>query len=230
MTGEQGRPAGRRRPGPTTERGLDRVVNFSDAVVAIAITLIILPLVDLAQEDDGGPVAVFLGDNWTGLAAAALSFVVIANFWRDHHRLFERTAKYSTRLVTLNFLWLAGIVFLPLPTVLLFDGTGDDRGAPTLYIATMLVSMVAVRLQQVVVERDGLLSDEAAAAPRQPWVLVWFPIGLMVLAGILAATVPGLGAQALYLLLLSIPIGWIGGRRHRVAPATSSGTGEPFGP
>ncbi|MGG7450480.1 TMEM175 family protein [Plantibacter auratus] len=230
MAGDgEGRTAGRGR-GVTTERGLDRVVNFSDAVVAIAITLIILPLVDLAQEHDDGSVVAFFGHNWTGLAAAALSFVVIANFWRDHHRLFERTVGYSTRLVTLNFVWLAGIVFLPLPTVLLFDGTGDDRGAPTLYIATMLVSMVAVRLQQVVVERDGLLSEDAAAAARRPWPLVWFPTGLMLLAGVLAATVPGLGAQALYLLLLSIPIGWIGGRRHRVAPSTSSGTKEPSGP
>lgn len=215
MAAPEGRSAGGRRLGPTTERGLDRVVNFSDAVVAIAITLIILPLVDLAQDDDDGSVAAFIGDNWTGLAAAALSFVVIANFWRDHHRLFERTAGYSRRLVTVNFVWLAGIVFLPLPTVLLFDGTGDDRGAPTLYIATMLVSMVAVRLQQVIVEREGLLSAEAAAAPRPPWALVWSPVGLMLLAGVLAATVPGLGAQALYLLLLSIPIGWIGGRWRR---------------
>ena len=77
MAGDEGRPTGRRRPGPTTERGLDRVVNFSDAVVAIAITLIILPLVDLAQEHDDGSVVAFFGHNWTGLAAAALSFVVV---------------------------------------------------------------------------------------------------------------------------------------------------------
>ncbi|KQQ52025.1 TMEM175 family protein [Plantibacter sp. Leaf314] len=204
-----------RRHGPTTERGLDRVVNFSDAVVAIAITLIILPLVDLAQEYGGGPVAAFLAENWTGLAAAALSFVVIANFWRDHHRIFERTVGYSRRLVSLNFVWLAGIVFLPLPTVLLFDSSGDDRGAPMLYIATMLVSMVAVRLQQLVIQRDGLLSEEAAAMPPRPWALVWAPTGLMLLAFILAATVPGLGTQALFLLLLSIPLGWVGGRKHR---------------
>lgn len=220
MAGEQGRPAGRRRPGPTTERGLDRVVNFSDAVVAIAITLIILPLVDLAQEYGGGPVSVFLGENATGLAAAALSFVVIATFWRDHHRIFERTVGYSRRLVSLNFVWLAGIVFLPLPTVLLFDAAGNDRGASMLYIATMLVSMVAMRLQQLVIQRDGLLSEEAAAIPPRSWVLVWAPTWLMLLAFVLAATVPGLGTQALFLLLLSIPLGWFGARRHPVAPGS----------
>jgi hypothetical protein len=99
--------------------------------------------------------------------------------------------------------------------VLLFDSSGDDRGAPMLYIATMLVSMIAVRLQQLVIQRDGLLSEEAAAMPPRPWALVWAPTGLMLLAFILAATVPGLGTQALSLLLLSIPLGWVGGRRHR---------------
>ena len=33
-----------------TERGLDRLVNFSDATVAIAITVLLLPLVDIALE------------------------------------------------------------------------------------------------------------------------------------------------------------------------------------
>lgn len=230
MAGDgEGRTAGRGR-GVTTERGLDRVVNFSDAVVAIAITLIILPLVDVAQESGGGPVSEFLGENASGLAAAALSFVVIASFWRDHHRLFERTESYSRRLVSLNFIWLAGIVFLPLPTVLIVDAAGSDRGAAMLYIATMLVSMVAVRLQQMVIVRDGLLSEEAAAMPQRPWWLVWAPTALMLLAFVLAALVPGVGTQALFLLLLSIPLSWVGGRRHRVDPSTGPGTKEPSGP
>lgn len=196
----------------TTERGLDRLVNFSDAVVAIAITLIILPLVDTAQEYGGEPVSDFLGANATGLAAAALSFVVIASFWRDHHRLFERATGYSRTLVTVNFVWLAGIVFLPLPTVLIVDAAGEDRGAAMLYIGTMLLSMIAVRVQQLVLERDGLLSA-AAAARRPSRVLVWVPTALMLLAFLLAALVPGVGTRALFLLLLSIPLPWITGRR-----------------
>lgn len=204
---------------PTTDRGLDRLVNFSDAVVAIAITLIILPLVDTAQEYGGEPITEFLGANATGLAAAALSFVVIASFWRDHHRLFERTTGYSRALVSLNFVWLAGIVFLPLPTVLIVDASGEDRGAAMLYIGTMLVSMVAVRLQQLVIDRDGLLSEQAASQPRSR-LLMWAPTALMLLAFVLAALVPGLGTKALLLLLLSLPLSWLAGwrRTHHVAP------------
>lgn len=215
MTGAHGDDgAGRgRRSALTTERGLDRLVNFSDAVVAIAITLIILPLVDTAQEYGGEPISDFLGANATGLAAAALSFVVIASFWRDHHRLFEWTTGYSRALVSLNFVWLAGIVFLPLPTVLIVDASGEDRGAAMLYIATMLVSMVAVRLQEVVIVRDGLLSEEAAGL-RRSQLLVWTPTALMLLAFVLAALVPGLGTKALLLLLLSIPFSWFAGRRR----------------
>lgn len=191
-------------------------MNFSDAVVAIAITLIILPLVDTAQKYGGEPISEFLGANATGLAAAALSFVVIASFWRDHHRLFERTTGYSRGLVTANFVWLAGIVFLPLPTVLIVDASGEDRGAAMLYIATMLVSMVAVRVQELVIAREGLLSDEAAGVHRSQ-LLVWAPTVLMLLAFVLAALVPGLGTKALLLLLLSLPLSWFAGwrRAHR---------------
>ena len=39
-----------------TERGFDRLVNFSDAVVAIAATLLVLPLVDLGSEATSGKV------------------------------------------------------------------------------------------------------------------------------------------------------------------------------
>lgn len=47
----------------TTERGLDRLVNFSDATVAIAVTLLVLPLADIASGAHGVPVSTLLHDN-----------------------------------------------------------------------------------------------------------------------------------------------------------------------
>ena len=98
-----------------TDRGLDRLVNFSDAAVVIAITLLVLPLVGVATEITRHHATVwgiFLANGGTFLAFA-ISFVVIARFWVVHHRVFEFVRDYNPTIVWLNFLWLASIVFLP---------------------------------------------------------------------------------------------------------------------
>jgi uncharacterized membrane protein len=63
--------------------GVDRIIAFSDGVVAIAITLLILPLTEIDRAEDAtlGNVIV---DNQTALFAFGLSFAVIANYWRGN--------------------------------------------------------------------------------------------------------------------------------------------------
>src|SRR3712207_2209345 len=80
-----GRPSLRR---VRTDRGLDRLVTFLDAVVAIAITLLVLPLVDVIP-DEGRDVdlGALLADEAGRFGAFALSFAVIAQLWLVHHRI-----------------------------------------------------------------------------------------------------------------------------------------------
>ncbi|ORM35350.1 TMEM175 family protein [Williamsia sp. 1135] len=85
-----------------TERGLERLIFFTDAVVAIAITLVVLPLVDEAKDLDRRSVAEFLSEDSAALIAATISFAVIGAFWRDHHRLFERASGYTPTLLRAN--------------------------------------------------------------------------------------------------------------------------------
>ena len=82
-----------------TERGLHRLMNFSDAVVAIAITLLILPLVDSASNIGKGSVGPFLQHHDTQLLAFGLSFAVIWNFWWSQHQMHERVVGYNRLLV-----------------------------------------------------------------------------------------------------------------------------------
>ena len=95
------------------EAGFRRLVGFSDAVVAIAITLLVLPLVDSASSIGNESLSMFFHHNQTKLWAFALSFAVIGSFWWGQHQLFERVRAYNGVLVWGMFLWLLGIVFLP---------------------------------------------------------------------------------------------------------------------
>jgi uncharacterized membrane protein len=69
----------------------------------------------------------------------AISFAIIANFWLEHHRLFRLIDKFDTFLIFFNFVWLFGIVLMPVPTALIVDGNADDVVAVAFYIGTMIV-------------------------------------------------------------------------------------------
>ena len=191
-----------------TERGLDRLVNFSDAVVAIAITLVALPLVDLAQElrvNGGEPGVRFVQQYGASLGAAALSFVVIGGFWREHHAEWERAVRYTPLLALLNLGWLATIVFLPVPTVLLFRSATYDPVTLALYIGAMLVDMVLSRCMQLEIAAHCGEPDEFERN-RFRLLLEWIPVVLMAIALVLAVTLPAVGVKALYIVVLSFPL------------------------
>src|SRR5690242_5482336 len=94
----------------------DRIVFFSDAIVAIAITLLVLPLVDSVPEEGTFKASDLLADDSALLLAFGLSFFVIARFWLVHHRIFTKIEGYTTPLVWANMAWLVSIVWLPFPT------------------------------------------------------------------------------------------------------------------
>lgn len=191
--------------GEAPESGIGRLVAFTDAVVAIAITLIVLPLVDKAQELGSGSAADFLAENGLGLGAAALSFVVIAAFWKDHHRLYRGVTGSTRLLVNANLLWVAGIVFLPLPTVLVVDSPGHDALAAGLYIGTVLVTEIAVRLQELILVHRGLLPPARVPLAGYLWA-DWITAALTALALVVTLVYPPAGLWPLLLMPLSWPI------------------------
>ncbi len=113
-----------------TERGFDRLVNFSDAVVAIAITLLVLPLTDLAGDSDKyDSVLQLLGEHSGVMSAFLISFVVLANYWLIHHRIFEWIVDYDITLAWLNIGWLLAIVLIPFTTEVITNlGFGHGSG------------------------------------------------------------------------------------------------------
>jgi uncharacterized membrane protein len=112
-----------------------RLENFSDAVFAVAITLLAL---DLAVAGPGhGSLAHQLGDRWPSYAAYVVSFFIIGITWVNHHALFTSFALIDRRLLFLNLTLLLFIVAIPFGTAVmaayLTDGGFDAHLAAALY-------------------------------------------------------------------------------------------------
>jgi len=194
-----------------TTRGLERLVFFSDAVVAIAITLLVLPLVETVPDFEGD-IGVFLLSHLNQLLAFALSFAVIGNFWVVHHRIYEKADGYSAGLLRANLLWLASIVFLPFPTALVASQGIDDRGTNALYIGTILVTTATGLLQQWLLIRSPELQAEAARGTLSIVSPLTTTI-IIVVALVVAVVAPSVGLWSLLLLFLGRPIDWLVERR-----------------
>lgn len=96
---------------------LDRLVFFSDAVVAIAITLLALNL-KIDHTPDGHLHFSDIAAQWKTFAAFLLSFFNIANFWRSHHIFFGYIKKIDGRMLWYNINWLLFVAVLPFSTSL----------------------------------------------------------------------------------------------------------------
>ena len=185
-----------------TTEGYRRLTAFADAVVAIAITLLVLPLVELRPQRDQS-VAELLTGHGSEFFAFFLSFAVIARLWTAYHAVGEHLARYDGPVVGYTFLWLATIAFLPFPTALLAD-TGSDRALFALYIGTLLINTLALAgLVRSVTARAQLraegVSDADAAALT---INAWSNPVLLLLALVVALILPGVGLLSLLLLAL----------------------------
>ncbi|MFC6162520.1 TMEM175 family protein [Kribbella jiaozuonensis] len=185
-------------------RDPDRLVLFTDAVVAIAITLLVLPLVDLVPEvrAEGGDAVSVVTDHWQEIFTFLLSFVVIANFWLGHHRLFEHVRAYNSAMIRLNLLWLLTIVVLPFPTEII-GAFPSNRFTAGFYTGTILALSICQSAIAWMIHGHKELENPDNPVSREGLVGSLILTGLTVVAFLLAAFVPGVNFYALLLLLLS---------------------------
>jgi uncharacterized membrane protein len=185
-----------------TPRGLQRLNAFADAVVAIAITLLILPLVDISATYRGDLGAV-LGDHASQLFAFGLSFAVIARLWVAHHRISENLRLYNHAVLVWTIAWVFTIVFMPLPTELLGRGP-ITRGSAALYIATLLASTISLSaLAWLTGHRPELRHPEAPAEELDRLTgSAWGTPAAIAVALILTLVAPSVGLYGLLLLFL----------------------------
>ena len=150
-------------------RSVDRLISFSDGVVAVAITLLALPLVDLLPGS-GDSAWDVVSDNAGPLIAFLFTFAVVAIMWSAHNRVLNGIVAYDAALFWLNVAWLAGIVVLPWFSNLYGStemlGTGaNGTGAGAVYWSTLAyISLIGWAMSVHLRRHPELEADPGDAA------------------------------------------------------------------
>jgi uncharacterized membrane protein len=113
-----------------------RIEAFSDAVFAVAITLLVLSIHLPARKIPENQLLTQLRLLWPNYFAYILSFAIIGMFWLGHHSVFKMLRRHDRGLFWLNLLFLALIVFVPFPTSVLSD-YGNTSTATIFYAASL---------------------------------------------------------------------------------------------
>ena len=126
--------------------GLERLIFVSDAVFAIAITILVLDIHLPPAGDivDNGQLLLILTGLWPKYLAYIISFWVIGFYWISHHRKFLMIKRFDNRLLRLNLLLLMVIAFIPFPTAVLSES--GNRTATIFYALIMALGGLLVSL------------------------------------------------------------------------------------
>jgi len=174
---------------------LSRITAFSDSVMAVAITLLVLnvnsPTVPASQLPER------LDDLLTPLAAYALSFALVGRFWIIHHRHFASLHDFDGTLMTLNLLFLGLIVLIPFSTNLMSDYSEVPEAA-AVFSTTIALASLANWTMVAYTLRRGYVSEELMhqARPYGNWLGLSFTA--LFLVSIPAAFIDTTVAQVLW--------------------------------
>ena len=204
---------------PERPLDLERLVFFSDAVIAIAITLLVIDLSvpdELTTDAELRSALAALGPNFFSFV---LSFAVIGLWWSSHHRLVRVMEHSHAAFVVLNFVLLGSIVFLPFASGIL-GHHGDLTTAVLLYAATNLTAAGTIVAMRILADRLGLLRTDIDLATYRRRTIWAAATGVVFLASIPIALISPSVATAIWWLVLTLaPLrAW---HEHRLAHARS---------
>jgi len=131
------------------QEGVTRVEAFSDGVIAIIVTIMVLELKAPTDEALGA-----LWRLWPVFIAYVLSYAYVAIYWVNHHRLFSHARVVTNGLLWANIGLLFALSLVPFSTAYLGEHH-FGRDATLLYLATMLLPSVSYAILQKVIVDTG---------------------------------------------------------------------------
>jgi uncharacterized membrane protein len=191
---------------------LGRIAGFTDGVMAVAITLLVLNLdVPNVSTDQLGEELV---DLIPSVFAYLLSFALVGRFWVVHHRLFETLHRFDDTLMALNLFFLAAIAIVPFSTDL-YDKFSDDSLAVAVFGFVMSLAALTHWGMTAYTLRRGLVHEshrDATTRYGSPVALAFTGVFLL---SVPVAFVHVIAAQLLWLLtiVLRYPLRRLTGRK-----------------
>jgi uncharacterized membrane protein len=190
----------------TDSLGLERLIFFSDAVFAIAVTLLALEIrlpegSEVTSEKELLKQIISL---WPVYLSYFISFMVIGIFWTAHHRKFRLIKVYDRRLLLLNLLLLLVIAFIPFPTYLI--GQYMDQVSTDFYALTIIVGEGMMALLWWYASRDNRLTDPHLDAHqrRQQFINPLVTALVFLFSMLIARFSPGVARLSWFLILVVI--------------------------
>lgn len=202
-------PSGVPEPTASAERegGTERIIAFTDAAVAIALTLLVLPLmeaVSLVTEEGAQPrLGAWVLQHQASLWSFVMSFALVAVYWFMHHRATSRVHRFTGRMLLANFTWLFGIVLLPVTSAITvaFRTDGVQAGV---YIGSLLLIVIALLWLQIEIHRHPVAGQTAGDHTRWTAVSV-ASILLLLIAWVIIVFTP-LGYLGMWAMILIGPL------------------------
>jgi uncharacterized membrane protein len=185
-------------------KATERVVFFSDAVVAIAITLLALalPLPATTNRTTNHQLLDALWRDRDGYLAFLISFAVIGNHWAVHRRLFRYVNRLDGTLVRLDMIWLLMMIITPFATRIL-TGNGGFGVRFTIYTLVQVIASTCLLLMGREIRDKDLMRTDAPESARHPENSHTLTLVVVFLISIPVAFVAG---QWAFVLWVAIPV------------------------
>jgi uncharacterized membrane protein len=128
-----------------------RLEAFSDGVLAIIITVMVLELREPVHDD----LASLVDTTGAGLLTYLLSFVYVGIYWTNHHHMFQLTDRVTGGILWANLALLFFLSLFPFTTQWM-EGRGYARTPVVIYGVDLLLAGVAYWvLQSVIIRSQG---------------------------------------------------------------------------
>ena len=193
------------------ERDVGRIAAFTDGVMAVAITLLVLN-VEVPRLNPGeGLGDALVDDVLPSLGAYALAFALVGRFWIIHHNLFEKVHSFDRTLMSLNLLFLGLVVLMPFSAQLYDVYTSRPVAAAVLGGTLGLLALVNGTMTRHVL-RQGFVHEERREE-TEPAVAVGAGLTTIFLLSVPAAFLSVHLAEAMWIstIVLRYPLRRLGG-------------------